>query len=496
MKGDVDIVMRGIRGGMIRPLSRSDIKMIDGASLEILDRVGLRIQSKRIIDIFKNGGADVNEDRVRIPEYMVREALSKVPRKIVLGGRTEAKDLLLEDGRAYFGLGGTPNPYTLDIDTGDFRVPTSEDVVKATILGDALPNMSFVMSLCAATDSPHEVAWLHEASLMFSNTEKPIVYVAAGAEGARYLLAIAAAVAGGEDNLRRRPNVVLFSEPMTPLVMPEINESVIEFARARIPVIYAPGAMPGATTPITLAGEHAVCNAECLAGIVLAQLTSQGAPVLYGIHTSVFDMRTGNTCYGAPEWGLGWLVVGQLADYYGLPTFGSGGGTDSKCPDAQAGAEALMNAYFNVAGGINLIHNCGTIAHGAAGSMEMAVICDEIVNYVRRLATEIEVSDDTLAVDLIRRIGPGGHYLAEKHTRTYFQKGEILHPKLFNRQAIADWKAKGQPSARDEARSKVKSILREHRVPPLSKETIDHINQILKEASMNMVKEPITTPTI
>jgi trimethylamine--corrinoid protein Co-methyltransferase len=275
---------------------------------------------------------------------------------------------------------------------------------------------------------------------------------------------------------------------MTPLVMPAINEAIIEFAKARVPVAYASGAMPGASAPITLAGEHAVCNAECLAGIILAQLVSPGTPVLYGIHTSVFDMRTGNTCYGAPEWGLGWLIVGQLADYYGLPTFGSGGGTDSKCPDAQAGAEALMNAFFNVAGGINLIHNCGTMAHGAAGSLEMGVICDEIVNYIQRLFVEIEVNDDTLAVDLIRKIGPGGHFLAEKHTRTYLERGEILHPKLFNRQAIADWKAKGQLTARDEARAKVKSILREHKVPPLPKEITDRIDRILRQASQTMVE--------
>jgi len=153
-----------------------------------------------------------------------------------------------------------------------------------------------------------------------------------------------------------------------------------------------------------------------------------------------------------------------------------------------------MNAYLNVAAGINLIHNCGTIAHGAAGSMEMGVICDEIANYIRRLATQIEVNDDTLAVDLIRRIGPGGHYLAEKHTRTYFQKGEILHPMLFNRQAIADWKAKGQPSARDEAKLKVKSIIQQHKASPLSKETLNQINQILKEATLKLVKGRVVTP--
>jgi trimethylamine--corrinoid protein Co-methyltransferase len=280
--------------------------------------------------------------------------------------------------------------------------------------------------------------------------------------------------------------VTLFSEPITPLVIPSINEGVIEFAKARVPVAYAPGPMPGASTPITLAGEHAICNAECLAGIVLAQLVSPGTPVLYGIHTSVLDMRTGNVCYGAPEWGLGWLIVGQLADHYGLPTFGSGGATDSKCPDAQAGAEAFMNAYLNAAAGINLIHNCGTIAHGSSGSLEMGVICDEIINYIHRLLKYIEVNDDTLAMDLIRKVGPGGSFMAEKHTRTHLERGEILHPKLFNRQTIADWKAKGQLSTREEAASRVRTILQEHKVPPLPNEVAEQIDRTMKQARVSM----------
>jgi trimethylamine--corrinoid protein Co-methyltransferase len=484
------MVKRGIRGGVFRPLSRSDIEAIHAASLEILEQVGLQVKSKTIVEVFKRGGADVDEknNRVRIPEYLVKDSLSKAPRKVILGGRTEANDLVLEDGRAYFGLGGTPTPYTLDIESGDFRPSTSADVMRAASLGDALPNISFVMSLGGASDVPHETAWLHEASLMLRNTQKPIVYAAAGAEGAKYLLAMAAAVAGGFDNLARRPIVTLFSEPITPLVVPSINEAVIEFAKARVPVAYAPGPMPGASTPITLAGEHAVCNAECLAGIVLAQVVSPGTPVLYGIHTSVLDMRTGSVCYGAPEWGLGWLIVGQLAEYYGVPTFGSGGATDSKCPDAQAGSEAFMNAFLNAVAGINLIHNCGTIAHGSSGSLEMGVICDEIISYIQRLFMEIEVDDEALAVDLIRRIGPAGNYMAEKHTRTHLEKGEILHPKLFNRQAIADWKAKGQLTTREEARLKVKTILQEHKPTPLPSEVTQQIDQILRQASQTMTK--------
>jgi trimethylamine--corrinoid protein Co-methyltransferase len=438
------------------------------------------------MEVFKSGGAEVDaKSHLRIPEHLVKDCLKKAPSRILLGGRAEEYDLPLGDNRVFFGLGGTPNPYTLDFESGEFRVSTTQDVVKNTIVGDALPNMSFIMSLAAASDIPPQTAWLHEASIMLRNTVKPIIYSAAGAEGARYLLAMAAAVVGGYENLARRPLVTLFGESITPLVMPAINEGVLEFARAKMPVAYVPGPMPGASSPITLAGEHVVCNAESLAGMVLTQLTNPGAPFLYGFNTSVIDMRTGSVCYGAPEWGLGWAMTAQLADYYSLPTFGSGGGTDSKSPDAQAGAEAFMNAYYNAVGGVSLVHNCGTVAHGAAGSLEMAVICDEIINYIQRLLTKVEVNDETLAVDLIRRLGPGGNYLSEKHTRAHIN--EIYHPKLFNRQAIPAWKTKGGLTARDEARERVRTILREHKPPPLAKEVSDQIDNILKKASSTMI---------
>jgi len=140
------MVKRGIPGGVFRPLSCSDIEAIHGASLEVLERVGLQVKSRVIVEVFKKGGANVDEvsNAVRIPEYLVKDSLSKAPRKVVLGGRIEANDLVLEDGRAYFGLGGTPTPYTLDVESGDLRPSTGDDVVKASVLGDALPNICHV----------------------------------------------------------------------------------------------------------------------------------------------------------------------------------------------------------------------------------------------------------------------------------------------------------------------------------------------------------------
>jgi trimethylamine--corrinoid protein Co-methyltransferase len=231
------MVRRGLTGGIFRLISGSEIEAIHSASLQILQHVGLSVKSQKIFNVFKSGGAEIDEKNlVRIPEHLVKECLNKAPRNVLLGGRNEENDIILENGRVHFGLGGSPNPYTLDVETGDFRVSNSEDVVRTSRLGDALPNISFVMSLGGAFDVPFEIEWLHEASLMLRNTQKPIAYTASGSEGAKYLLELAAAVRGGFDQLERRPAVLLFSEPLTPLVMPEINEAIIEFAKVKSPV--------------------------------------------------------------------------------------------------------------------------------------------------------------------------------------------------------------------------------------------------------------------
>ena len=303
------------------------------------------------------------------------------------------------------------------------------------------------------------------------------------------MLEMAAAVVGGFDNLAHRPLVSLYAQPTTPLSMATMNEAMIEFAEARVPIVYAAAPMLGGSVPITLAGAHAICNAECLGGIVLSQLISPGTPFLFGVQTALLDMRTGSWCLGGPECSLGHLIVAQMAEYYRLPTFGSGGGIDSKYPDVQAGTEAFMSAFVNAAAGINLVHSSGHIAHALAGSLEMAVLCDEIFSYVERLLETIEVNEETLALGIIRRLGPGAHFMAEKHTRTHLEKGAVLFPKLFNRQGIPEWKAKGQLGAREQAKLKIRTILRDHKVPELPRETLSQIDRILAQASASMVKK-------
>jgi trimethylamine--corrinoid protein Co-methyltransferase len=259
---------------------------------------------------------------------------------------------------------------------------------------------------------------------------------------------------------------------------------MIEFWREGLPVMFESSSMLGVSSPATFAASQALLNAENLAAVTLSQIVKGGAPIIYSTNTTVLDLR-GNTftvSYASPEWVIGWVLTAQLADYYGLPTFGSGGCTDSKCVDAQAGAEATATALMCGLAGINLVQCCGTMAHGTAGSMEMAVIADEIAAYVRHVLRPVQVNAETLAFDLIKKIGPAGQFLCEKSTRE-FARREIYVPKLFNKEPYQRWVSKGKKDLRATASDRVRHILDTHHPERLPSEVRDNISRIVREGN-------------
>jgi len=484
-------MLGGVLRGKLSFLSNDELQRIHEATLEVLENVGIKCFSDKILMTFTDNGAEVDlkSKIVRIPRDMVKEALKKAPKRFVLCGRNPKYDIVIDNGRIYFGMGGTPTPYFLDIDTGEFRRPTTKDFADVTRLGDALPNLSFLMTIAGAFDVPYEMEYLYEYELLFNNTEKPVVYPAPGAEIARYALEMAATVVGGKEELRKRPILCLYAEPPPPLMMADTDENIIEYAKLGVPIALGPTAMAGSTGPVTLAGAAVISNAQSLAGITLTQLINPGSPVLYACWVAATDPRTGRHAYGSPEFAFSTSVINsQMARYYGLPTFGFAGCPDSNFPDAQAGAEAMMMTLMNALSGVNLMHDCGYIAGGDAGSMEMAVICDEICGMVLRIARGMEVNDETLALEVIREVGPGGHFLSHKHTLKFLEKGEIYIPKLFCRLPRDTWIKAGRKKVHEVARERAKQILREHYPEPLSADVRQKLTEIVKQAERELVK--------
>jgi trimethylamine--corrinoid protein Co-methyltransferase len=483
------MVQRGPKSGHLRFLTNDNARDIHVASLEILESVGMACPSTKIMDIFQRAGAwvDVKEKRIRIPQSLVEESLKKAPKEIVFCGRNPQNDILLDDSRVYFGMGGTPVPYIRDIENGEIRRPTKEDMNRATRLGDALPNFKFLMTIAGAYDVPYEVEYIHELEALFNNTEKPILYSCPGGYAAQKVLEMASTIVGGKEELRKRPILTLYTETVSPLSFSEVNENMIEFAKAGVPVSNGPMPMCGASGPMTLAGTAVQSNAESLAAITLCQLVNPHTPVIYTGWVCAMDARTSRCAYGAPEFGMGTSIFcTSMGRYYDIPTYGFGGCSDSKMPDAQAGAEVMMNGMLAALGGVNLIHDCGYLAGGSIGSMEMAVVCNEIVGMILRIVRGVKVDEETLAVDVIKNVGPGGHYMSQKHTLDHVR--ELYQPTLFDRESEVTWVKAGKKDVRDMARMKAKQILQEHTPTPLPKDVQLRLREIVKETEKQLVK--------
>jgi len=466
----------------MRMLTNDEVLQVHTTSLEILEKVGISTNSKRITDILTSNGAEINNDtgHVNIPSSLVKDALKSTQKEIHLYGRDQS-GILLERGRVHFGFGGTPLHQLLDMNTGKSRPSTKQDVANATKLGDALPNMAFMMAICGASDVPHETEHLHELEVVFANTTKHIVWALPEATTAKKAIAMASAVAGGMEELKKQPLLSCYSESISPLTFSTMNEDLVEFATAGLPVFFTGCPMLGLTGPATLMGSYALGNAETLAALTLSQLINPGTPFVYGPGTAVSDLRTLRFSFAAPEWAMGHIIQSQLSELYQLPTFGWGGSSDSKTPDAQAGAEAGLMALMSALSGINMIHCCGYLAGSDYGSMEMAVVSDEIAGWIFRIIDGTRVDHESLAFDVVQEVGSTGSYLRHKHTFAHLKK-EVYTPKLFDRYNEPIWAQKGRKDIREVARDRVKNILNEHTPEPLSDEVRIALRRIVQTA--------------
>jgi len=451
----------GAKGGNFGVLSESQLDQIYESSLSLLLNPGFQTDSSLFLDLFEQNGARVDREKgiIQIERSMVEAALQSAPKSFVLYGRNDpGMDILLETGRVYYGMGGTSEPLFWDWDEWKPRQPTKADMINNTRIGQALPNVDFVQTLCMSGDMPTNEIFFHDFDAIFRNTTKPSVINILERPFTQSLLEITAAASGGESVLQEKPSVLGIVTPITPLKIAVMNEGIIDAVNAGVPILYSPGPLMGATGPATVAGTVVLTNAEVLFGVVLTQLIKPGAKVILKPDTDVFDMKTTQVTYGSPEQNLGKVAMVQMAKRYQLPIYGLGGGVECKTPDAEAAAEAMMSMLLNGLAGMNMNQSLGTLSWGLYGSPEMVVICDEMVNMIKRVLDGIAFDEDTLAVDVIRQVGPGGDFLSQDHTVRHFRK-ELFFPKLFRRQTIDDWLNAGSKMIHQVAHERVQEIL-------------------------------------
>jgi trimethylamine--corrinoid protein Co-methyltransferase len=314
---------------------------------------------------------------------------------------------------------------------------------------------------------------------MIEGSSKPVVFVCNDAADCRTITAAAAVVAGGKEELRLNPTLLLYSEPTTPLSQSATaTEKLLFMAEQGLPVVHSPAPMMGSTAPATLAGGLALGNAEVLSSIVMHQRTRPGAPFLYGSGLHHMDMRTSISVYGAPEFQAARVAVACMGRYYGLPTWGYAGHSDSILFDEQAAADAVFSVQTALLSGTNLIHDVGYLEAGLITSPEMMVFTADMIGMMRHFTGGFGLSPEELALEVIHAVGPGGNYLGEEHTVKHFR--EMWQPELFDRQRFDSWKASGSKELRARLREKTLQIMSRHQGSPLSEPMRREIESILE----------------
>ena len=468
----------------LKVLTREQALAIHTAALEILEKIGFKMEHRGAVEMLTGAGCKVsNGDRVRLPAYLVEEALRSAPRQIALHDQKGNRTMPLVNGNSFYGT-GSDAIFTLDLETGERRRTVLKDAANFARLVDGLDNMAFAMSMANPDDVPVGDIYVYAFAEMVKNTNKPIVFIADSGRDIAKIYEMACHVVGGEGELQKKPFVLNYSEAISPLRFPEnVMEKVIFCAQKRIPICFPSGSNAGGGAPVTLAGAMALGIAENLVGLVVHQLAGKGSPFLFGPNVSVLDMKSTVVSYGCPEWSLTQAALADMRDeIYGLPIWAFAGASDAKVMDAQAGAEVMFSIINAMLSRANLIHDVGFLEYGSTSSLEMVTMADELVAMSRFFAGGIPVDDETLALDAIERVvsgGPGSMFLTDDHTFEHFMQAQFL-PKLLDRSRYDSWADAGARDLYKRCNIEAKRILSEHQVEPKPDEVLKGIDQILQ----------------
>jgi trimethylamine--corrinoid protein Co-methyltransferase len=463
-----------------RKLSDDQVEHLHHASLEILDRTGVCLYEPEALDLLRRKGLSIEDgNRVRIPPGLVEWALAAAPKRAVICDRNGRRAMPLERNNVFYGP-GSDCPNVIDVRTGERRPGTLQDIVDASLVCDALPNIDFLMSFCVPSDLPQETANLYQMRAMLMNSTKPILFVTTEFESCVDVVRMGEAVAGGEEALRRNPICALYINVTSALRHnQEALQKLLFMAGKGLPTTYTPVVLRGVSGPVTAAGAIALANAGELAGLVIAQLKREGAPIiLTGGVNDMLDMRTTVDAYADPT---NRVMLVELAHRYGLPIFGLAGCSDSKIPDEQAAAEAAFSIILETLAGAQMAHDVGYLEGGMCNSIEQLVICDELIAYTKEFMKGLEINEETLALDQIDEIGPEGHWMSSNHTLKHFRKD--WYPKLFDRRNYTEWQAAGSMTLRQRARARALDIMENHRPEPLPADVQRRIDEIVQAAA-------------
>jgi trimethylamine--corrinoid protein Co-methyltransferase len=443
-------------------------EQIHRASMRILLEHGVVFEDDRALDLFLQAGLRVerSEQRVFLPPEFVEEQVRTAPSEFTLHARDPNNDVIIGGDHLVFAPVSGP-PFVADREGGR-RKATVKDQQELIRLSEVLDVMHHGCPEATPGDVPVETRHLDILYDQIRLSSKGMIGDAWSRPRSCDHIDMMAIVFGGREKLLEKPAIVGFINSNSPLFYDQnMTQGLMEYAAAGQVNNITPFIMAGATSPVTLAAAVAQQNAECLAGVVLAQMVHPGSPVMYGSFLAGLEMRTGAPAFGRPEAALGILASAQMARRYGIPCRAGGVMTNSKVPDAQAGQEKMMMLWPIILGGVHYVpHAAGWLDGGLTASFEAMVLDAEMLEMTERFFEGVLVDEDRLAVDVIARVGAGGHFLGEAHTRKYFRT-EFYYPQLSDTEAYETWIKQGARDAYVRATDRYKKLLECYQEPTL-----------------------------
>lgn len=453
-------------------LNQEKIEIIHEKSMDLLENFGMHVAGEEALDLLKKYGCSVDGEMVKFPRTVVEKALGTIPKELTLYTRDGKPNMVVNsENNVYFGT------HSDQLEILDYQTNTARPYLKADIkdmckIASHLSNIKFVLSvgMCADVDPAiqSQVTFLET----LKNFDKTINFSTNDIESLQEIIDMAAVVAGGHKELAEKPFIFNYCEPIPPLSHPiESTQKLIISARNRIPVVYMPYSMMGGTSPITIAGALTQNNAEILAGIVITQAVQEGAPLIYGSMPTVFDMKTTIGSYGAPEFHKSVAAASEMANYYQIPFYGTAGCSDAKTVDPQSVAEVSMEIFSTIMSKANIVHDIGVLDHCNSVAPAMVVLASEIIDQIAAYSKGVEVNEETLAMDVIKTVGHGGHYLNEMHTLKNFKR--VWYPEFFQRRMVNP----DTSDVMDMVKAKIDDILENHEVAKLDENILKELKK-------------------
>jgi len=455
-----------------------------------LHDTGANVHHEGARELFEKAGCKVEGVRVRFPQHLINDALATLPKSTTIWDWEGKPSAFVENGRSYFGPGPTP-PNFIDPETLERRPYIRKDASIVARVCEALPNIGYVQSLGSISDVTNGLADIYEFCDMIQNTLKPVMSWSFTRSGCADQHKVGIIMAGGEDAFKERPNYIFYGEPISPLVSDfHAIDKCMYCAEHRIPQVYSPCSIGGGTVPATHAGQITVAMSESMVGVIASQLINPGTTIIIGGVQSILDMRRSIYSYGAPELSILSMAMTEMCHFAGLPMYSTSGCTDTKMLELQSGIEASLSIQAAMMSGANFVHDNGYTESGITGDIYQTILDDEIIGMARVVEGGIEINTETLAVEEICAVGPGGHYLYEDHTMKWFRKH--WRPTLMERRSYEDWEMDGKRDMKERILAKGRDLIENFEGP--SKNVPDdvkkEIQKVLDDAEERIKKNP------